>query len=450
MMIVCRIGISLAACAFVCLAACAQESTSSVAQGPTRAPEGNVSSLIPLENIYGVHGFFNQPGNMVQIQLPSEYTQYAWQNYSRFQKVAMIPRWGKISEFTYALDPSIGQISVDFADGSKLAVDQFIKEKPVDAFLVIKDGKILYERYETMRPFDKHIWFSVSKVTGATLLAMLEAEGKVDLSNPVSKYIPELKGTVWDTVAVVDAADMATGLNGTEHDEPNHDSRTNPEQVWFQWAVTIGVFPGSGKPQTSWDVLGRMERRKPGRTAFEYNSIDTFVVDNIVERVTGKTIAESLGEKIWRKIGAEGDAYVGIASAGNPLTFGLMNSNLRDLGRFGMIYTPMGKDMFGEEIVPASVVKHIQSAGDPEIYGKGYVGQKMLTSFFKDKDSGLTNAYMWDAIFPDGDMYKAGVGGQGLYVSPSANAVVVYFMTGTGNDRPETVARAIVNSFRHR
>lgn len=320
--------------------------------------------------------------------------------------------------------------------GSELTVDGFIEQKPFDAFIVIKDGKIRYERYKTMRPFDKHIWYSSSKVVGATLLAMLEAEGKIDCSRPVSDFIPELKGSVWDTVSVQETADMATGLNGTEHDEPNHDSRTNPEQIWFRWAVAIGVFQAEGERPSPWDVLRTMERRQPGHQAFEYNSINTFVIDNIVERVSGKTLMELFGEKVWRRIGAEGDAFVGVSPDGYPLTFGLINTNLRDFARLAAIYTPMAKEVFGEEIVPASVVKHIQSSGRPEMFGKGYVGGKMFTSFFEDKDTGLSNAYMWDTIFPDGDLYKGGVGGQGIYISPSTNTVVAHaYAVTSGNAR---------------
>ncbi len=443
-----KIGFALFLVTAIPLSAHSQTAGSGADEDYTKAPEDNVSSLIPLEEIYGVHAFFNEPGNEVQIQLPSIYTQYAWQNYSRFQVGAIVPRWGDVSELSYALDPSIDGISVDFADGSRLTVDEFMKGKPVDGFIVIKDGKIVYERYNTMRPFDKHIWFSSSKVVGATLLALLESEGRIDLSKPVSDFISELRGSVWDTVSVQETVDMATGLNGTEHDEPGHDSRTNPEQIWFQWAVAIGIFKDDGERPKPWDVLKTMERRQEGHKVFEYNSIDTFVIDNIVERVSGKTLMELFGEKIWRRIGAEGDAFVGVDLDGEPLTFGLINTNLRDFARFGMIYTPMAKEVFGEDIISADTVRHIQTSGRPEMFGKGFVGQKMQTSFFKD--SGLSNAYMWDTIFPDGDMYKGGVGGQGLYISPSTNTVVAYFMTGTGNDGPETVARAIVNNLNER
>jgi putative component of toxin-antitoxin plasmid stabilization module len=58
----------------------------------------------------------------------------------------------------------------------------------------------------------------------------------------------------------------------------------------------------------------------------------------------------------------------------------------------------------------------------------------------------MTNRYQWDAILSDGDMYKAGVGGQGLYVFPSRDTVIVWFCTGDGENQEETMARAIAKS----
>ena len=46
-----------------------------------------------------------------------------------------------------------------------------------------------------------------------------------------------------------------------------------------------------------------------------------------------------------------------------------------------------------------------------------------MTQKFSDDAGKISNAYMWDAIMSDGDMFKGGVGGQGLYVSPSRDMV---------------------------
>jgi len=43
-------------------------------------------------------------------------------------------------------------------------------------------------------------------------------------------------------------------------------------------------------------------------------------------------------------------------------------------------------------------------------------------------------------------MFKGGVGGQGLYVSPSRDVVVAYFTTGDGKGFDEAMAHAIDKS----
>lgn len=94
--------------------------------------------------------------------------------------------------------------------------------------MVVKNGKIIFERYNTMNKTDKHNWFSNSKITTGLEIAKLIKEGKIKPTDAISKYIPELKGSDWDTVSIIDTANMATGLNATEHDEVEADSRTNP------------------------------------------------------------------------------------------------------------------------------------------------------------------------------------------------------------------------------
>jgi hypothetical protein len=44
-------------------------------------------------------------------------------------------------------------------------------------------------------------------------------------------------------------------------------------------------------------------------------------------------------------------------------------------------------------------------------------------------------------------MFRKGVGGQGLYVSPARDAVIVWFCTSDGGNQEETMARAIAKSF---
>lgn len=405
----------------------------------------NKASDTPLEAIESIHRFFAEPDNKVKIQFPIPETAYAWQNMSRFYPTAMILRAGQVSELSKNVDPAIGSIRFRIGDKTE-TVDEHLANYPVDAFLVVREGRIVFERYITMRPIDKHNWFSSGKIIGSTVLAILEAEGKVDVGKPVSHYLPQLMDTAWDTVTVEETLDMATGLDCTEHDEPNHDSRTNPDQGWFKWAVTMDIFQNPAQKETSpFEVLRAMKRRKPGHTSFEYNSIDTFVANRVVEQITGKPLSEVFSDLIWQKIGAEADAYVAVSSQGYPLHFGMTSSTLSDMARFGMIFTPSWSKVSKERIIPERVVKMLQTTGRPAIYADGFVGKKMHRSFPDEKV--LANRYQWDAIFQDGDIFKSGVGGQGLYVSPARDTVITWFCHGDGNNQEETMARAIAKTF---
>jgi CubicO group peptidase (beta-lactamase class C family) len=57
----------------------------------------------------------------------------------------------------------------------------------------------------------------------------------------------------------------------------------------------------------------------------------------------------------------------------------------------------------------------------------------LTTSFFPASPPS-TNHWQWDAVWSDGDFYKGGVFGQGLYVSPAKDLVIVWFSTAVSND----------------
>jgi len=417
------------------------------AAGIIYAKPENLKTNIPFSKVVEISDYFNNPENMVKIQFPSEESKYAWVNMSKYYPSGQIMRSGPVSELKYNIDPSIGDISYKNNNGETLTVNSHFETLPIDAMIVVKGGEVIYERYKTMGPDDKHIWYSVSKVTGATMLAFLEYEGKLDVNKPVSDYLKELKGSVWDGVKVVEALDMATGLNGTEHDEPNHDSRTNPDQIWYRWAATkdVGIVADVKNRNERWfDVLKAMTRTRPAYEAFEYNSINTFVGNRIAERVGNKPLFQQFSERIWSNVGMEHDGYYLMSPTGNTLGFMGVNSTLRDLARFGMAYTPSSKKIASGEIIPQAIMDKIHDRTHIDMFGKAWAGQKFESSF--PDDTAIANRYQWDSVLSDGDMFKSGVGGQGIYISPANDMVVVWFCTGTGSDQEETMARAIVKS----
>ncbi|MEH2506739.1 hypothetical protein V1290_005550 [Bradyrhizobium sp. AZCC 1578] len=52
----------------------------------------------------------------------------------------------------------------------------------------------------------------------------------------------------------------------------------------------------------------------------------------------------------------------------------------------------------------------------------------------------MANSYQWDIVFEDGNFYKKGIGGLGLYISPSCDMVLAWFCTGKNSE--VTMARS--------
>lgn len=87
-----------------------------------------------------------------------------------------------------------------------------------------------------MRPADDHIFFSVSKPFVSTLAAILGDRGQLDVSRAIDHSMPELKGSVWEGVPVVDVLDIITA----SHLQTMMTDRGPSGRVWH-----LAVVPAS-------------------------------------------------------------------------------------------------------------------------------------------------------------------------------------------------------------
>ena len=93
-----------------------------------------------------------------------------------------------------------------------------------------------------------------------------------------------------------------------------------------------------------------------------------------------------------------------------------------------MLFTPAGRSG-AAPIISDAYLHKIQKGGRPNLI-KGTDWYRSLSTLSK----GVTvshSTYQWDVVTSDGDFFKGGYGGQGLYVSPSKDLVVAWFGTYT-------------------
>jgi CubicO group peptidase (beta-lactamase class C family) len=325
---------------------------------------------------------------------------------------AVVRRAGTILDLPRQLQPEIGGLVLKEDDGSSRTLDQFVNDGAIDGCVVLHAGKIVYEKYPTIQPNDLHLIYSVTKAFVLTTLAILADEGRIDLQKSVENFLPELKGSAWAGIRLRDVADMRSGIEGNES---GNDAYRNPAHKQFQLEATLGWQPrtASNLPEAvrSGDLLaflGALKReRKPGET-WAYTSSNTAVIAEAISRVTGKSLADAISELLWSKIGAEHDALLAENERGFPVAHAGMAATLRDLARFGLLFTknpaPGQRNVISEQILE----RIFTSRGSADEHGT------------------LPLTYQWDLLSDKGELAKGGWAGQLLYVNRDKDVVVAY------------------------
>lgn len=283
-----------------------------------------------------------------------------------------------------------------------------------DAVLILHKGRIVYERYNgVMGPDQPHIAFSVTKSYFGTLAEMLIAEGKLDETALVSRYIPELATSGFGDATVRQVLDMTTGLAYSEdYTDPNADIAR------FSLAVGFGPAPpGYAGPRAAYDYLPSVPKQGAHGEAFAYKSVNTEVIGWLIARVTGKRPHVVLSERIWSKLGMEHDGAIIVDSAGTPFTAGGLNLTLRDMARFGEMIRLNGR-FNGQQIVPAAVVARIRAGASQSDFAKA--GYKTLPGW-------SYKSQWWVSHNRHGAFTARGVHGQAIYIDPKAQMVIARF-----------------------
>ena len=255
--------------------------------------------------------------------------------------------------------------------------------------LIAHKGKIVYEAYPGMNQDDHHIWMSAAKTTVGLIFALLEAEGKVDVQKQVVDYVPELKGTNWDGITILNALNMSLGLELEE----TLQAITDPTSliVRFFSAEFGQPAPGASQVEHWLDVLKEaknIEGEEQG-THMRYCSATTTVLNYMAEKIENKPWIDIFHERVWAKVGARNPIMFHLTPEGTAVAHGLVATTLRDFARFAMLFTPSWHHAADEQVVSAEVLKRIQTAGNSAAYKKGGTFHDHRQYFGEDPDQQL-------------------------------------------------------------
>lgn len=291
-------------------------------------------------------------------------------------------------------------------NGTTRTVDRYMRDGATNAVAFMHNGELVYDAYQNgFTPQTRHQLWSVTKSVTTSLVGIAVAEGRVkSIFDPIERYIPETRGTVWEGTTVEDLLQMESGIYWV--DVPVH----QPEEL-----VVMGMdFHTNGLlGSTRNEYLLNLTRVSPRGEHYRYNSADAQMLAWMLENVYGDSYSRILSEKLWQPAGMESDAVVMVDREGHAFASMGLFTTTRDAARFGELFRNGGRTGTGRQIIPEAWVR---------------------ASADYSEATGGPRGYMWPSW--SHGYTAAGFGHQRITVAPGQRMAGVRF----GNDPVDTIA----------
>jgi CubicO group peptidase (beta-lactamase class C family) len=224
------------------------------------------------------------------------------------------------------------------------AVDRQIRH--LHSFMLLRRGSVVAEGYwDPYQATDPHMLFSLSKSFTSTAIGMLVAEGRLTVDDPVLGHFPDeapaAPGELLRQMRVKHLLTMTTG----HHVDPTPLVR----QSGPSWRRSFLALPVEHEPGTH----------------FVYNSVATYMLSAIVQRLTGQRVVDFLGPRLFAPLGIESPTWETSPEGIDAGGWGL-SARTVDIARFGQLYL-QGGDWQGARLVERAWVDAATSFQVPNV-----------------------------------------------------------------------------------
>jgi CubicO group peptidase (beta-lactamase class C family) len=348
-----------------------------------------------------------------RAMMDSELNALTFHNMDEIFTTRKVPRSGPVWE----LPRADRDLSFTYLYGGKqYTPEQFFDRTYTNALLVMKDGRIVYESYRnnTDEATRFIVWSTTKSLVGLMVGVAVEDGFIKSVDDPITRYLPELKGGGYDGATVKHILQMRSGVDYEErYDFGNPGVAARNHEL----ALVTNVIRFA-------DAARTIKRAHPPGKTFQYKTLDTAVLGWLIERVSGRTLAAYMAQRLWEPLGAERDGFFimdGQPGVGREFSGAGFNATVRDLARVGLMMLNEGKGN-GRQIVPAEWVRESMRPAGGE--GPGY-------------------GYQWWLVEGSRAYQALGLQGQYIYVDPDSRTVIVkvsYFPPANFTAAEETAA----------
>lgn len=287
--------------------------------------------------------------------------------------------------------------------------DAFLEATQTQAFLVIQEDEVLFERYVDGFARDSTATsFSVAKSFVSALVGIAIEEGAIgSADDPITTYLPELlkRDARFADISVRNLLDMTSGIR---YDESGILDADDALTYYFDDLRAL--------------ALGRTEVERPPGEVWLYNNYNPLLLGLILERQTAMPVAQYLEKKIWTRIGTEFPASWSLdRDNGFEKMESGINARAIDFAKFGRLYLDGGA-WDGDQIVPATWVDESQTVSAKP---GGYYPPTLARPY-----GTITHEmYWWRIARPNGaiDLVASGNHGQYIFVAPEEKLIIARF-----------------------
>jgi CubicO group peptidase (beta-lactamase class C family) len=214
--------------------------------------------------------------------------------------------------------------------------------------VVTRDGEVVYDAVwpgPTMAPREA---FSVTKSLTSILIGIAQRDGHLSVTDPVSEYVPQWKGTPSEHVTI---EDVLSNTSGRE----------------WSLATDYGAMAIRERDKTGF-AIGLGQAAGPG-TVWAYNNSAIQVLSAVILAATGQSAADYAEAQVFGPLGMA-DSTVRTDGAGNSLTFMGLSTTCQDLARMGLMMLAQGSWGSGDdrtEVLPSSYVEDSTGRSSSEL-----------------------------------------------------------------------------------
>ncbi len=156
---------------------------------------------------------------------------------------------------------------------------------------------------EPMQATDHFRIGSNTKTMTSTVILQLAQEGKLALTDPISKYIPNVPNG--DEITITNLSEMRSGLYSYSFDTTfNNTLDQQPQKVWT--------------PQELIDIAFSHPVNSPPGQQFDYSNTNIILLGMVIEKLTGMTASEAFQERIFAPLDLKDTSLPLDSSIPNP------------------------------------------------------------------------------------------------------------------------------------